>query len=452
MNTSFKNIFKASGAASLGQLLNILNQLALVPLYIKMWGPSQYGEWLILSAAPSVIAMAGDLGFGTVAANEMNIAVARNDRPYALKVFQNNWIVISTFSILFFIVAVIILHFTSVSNGLNIHQIPGNDAKIIIALFLFNLLIMQQNGLLLAALRCDGNYILGLTIGNISRIVELSALAILLVVYHAQPLAIVTTTVSVALVTCLVNRLLVRSKSPWIQYGTENFSLAIIKEQTPVALSFLSFPITQALSIQGAIILVGYLLGPAYVVILSTTRTFMNVIKQVVSVVNASIWPELTTAYGQDDLIKFQTIFVRAVQVILLVVVGFNVSMLLVGKPLYIFWTKGKLVVDNYFFYSFAIVTSISAIWNIFGMVQGATNRTKKYAFYNLCSIGILLVGIISMSKFLGLAGVLLAMFFSETFMLFFVIKNSLSILEIKSATDFFASFFKLRQKAVVLE
>lgn len=452
MNASFKNIFKASGAASLGQLLNILNQLALVPLYIKIWGPQLYGEWLILSAAPSVIAMAGDLGFGTVAANEMNIAVARQDKGYALRIFQNNWIVITSFSLIFFLGAGLVLSAVSVRDSLHIYQITNSDAKIIIALFLGNLLLMQQNGLLLAALRCDGNYVLGMVLGNISKIIELTLLAVLLLVYHAQPLTIVLAIVSVMLLTVIANRVVVFMRSPWIKYGTQEFSMPLIKEQTPIALSFLSFPITQALSIQGAIILVGYLLGPAYVVVLSTTRTFMNVIKQVVSVVNASIWPELTTAYGQDDLVKFQTIFVRAVQVILVVVLGFNLSIWLIGKPIYLFWTKHKLIFDNYFFYPFAFVTSMSAVWNIFGMVQGATNRTKKYALYNICSILILLTGIIFMSKFLGLTGVLLAMFFSESFMLFFVVRNSLSILEIKSFSTFFASFFKIRQRDVAFE
>jgi O-antigen/teichoic acid export membrane protein len=272
----------------------------------------------------------------------------------------------------------------------------------------------------------------------------------LLTVYHAPPLTLVLAIVFIGIFTLTVNKIIVKNKSPWIVYGFDNFSAQIIKEQTPIAISFLSFPITQALSIQGAIILVGYLLGPSYVVILSTTRTFMNVIKQVVSVANASIWPELTTAYGQDNILKFKTIFIRAVQIVVVIVIGFNLSVFLIGKPIYLFWTKNKLVFNNLFFYPFALTTSISAIWNIFGMVQGATNRTKKYAIYNLCSAAILLAGIIIMAKFLGLEGVLTAMFLSEVFMLYFVTKDSLDILQITSFTNFKLSFFKFNQKSTV--
>lgn len=452
MNSSFKSIFKTSGAASLGQLLNIANQLALVPIYIKVWGPHLYGEWLILSAAPSVIAMAGDLGFGTVAANEMSIAVAKNNSSYALKVFQNNWLVISIFSILFFLISSALLQFLPVNTLLNINQISISESRTILELFLINLLLMQQSNLLLGALRSEGNFVAGLTIGNISRVVELCLIAFFLTYYQAPPIVIALTLFATNILAAATNRLVLRLKSPWIQYGIKHYSPAIIKEQAPIALSYLSFPVTQAFSIQGAIILVGYLLGPTYVAIFSTTRTFMNTVKQAVNVVNYSVWPELTTAYGQQNLPKLQTIVVRAVQAVFLCIIAFNLSIWLVGKPIYLFWTKHKLAFDDSFFYCFAIVTSISALWNCFGVVQEATSQTKKFALYNLSSIIILLSGIAIMSKFLGLTGILLAMLLAEVFMLFCVTQNSLSILQFESITAFLRDFSKVKLRKLNVE
>jgi O-antigen/teichoic acid export membrane protein len=272
--------------------------------------------------------------------------------------------------------------------------------------------------------------------------------AVLLFAYHAAPLTLVITLTITGILTTFTNWVLVRTRSPWIKHGTRHFSMEIIKVQTPQALSFLSFPITQAFSIQGTVILVGYLLNPAAVVILTTTRTFMNVIKQVVAVVNSSIWPEMTTAFGRSDSAKFQNIFIRAVQAVVLIVFSFNLSIWLIGKPIYLFWTKHKLDFDNTFFYSFAVVTSISALWSIFGMVQNATNNTKKFAIYNLCSLVILLLGITFTSKVFGLQGVLATMFVSESFMLFFVMRTSLQILNVPSL----AGFFKLRQRNVAVE
>ena len=46
----------------LSQILNVLGQLALVPVFLWLWGNQLYGEWLTLSAAVTYLAM---LDFGT---------------------------------------------------------------------------------------------------------------------------------------------------------------------------------------------------------------------------------------------------------------------------------------------------------------------------------------------------------------------------------------------------
>ena len=445
MDNTFKKIFKASGASAFGQIINIVNQLILVPVYLKFWGPGLYGEWLILSAAPSVIAMAGDLGFGTVAANEMNLCVAKHNRLGALKAFQNTWIVITSFSIVFFAIVLAAVSFLPINDYLNVRTITEFDSKIILLLFIVNILVIQQNGLLLGALRSEGNYVIGMTIGNFSRIAELSLIILALAFLNANPVYIVCITLSVSILASIVYRLVLFKRSRWIHYGVRHFSLSMIKEQLPLAFSFLSFPITQAFSIQGAVIIVGSILGPAAVVIFSTTRTFMNVIKQVVSTINASIWPELTTAYGQENYDKFRKIFITSVQVLAVTLISFNVFVLLLGKPLFLFWTKNRIEVSDTFFYSFAMITSISAIWNLFGIVQGATNQAKKYAFYNLVSISILIGSVIVLSKMMGMNGILIAMLLSECFMLLFVIKDTLSILKYNSLTAFLRQFLTVR-------
>lgn len=445
MDTSFKRIFKASGAAAFGQGLNIVYQLLLVPIYIRSWGAPLYGEWLILSAAPSVIAMAGDLGFGVVAANEMNMNVARGNKPEALKVFQNSWIVITAFSLLFLTVAAGATLLLPIASSFNIALISEYHSKVILLVFILNILVIQQNGLLLAALRSEGNYVLGLNIGNIGKITELLSIIVLVVFFKVAPLFIAVAILSVSILAAVTYRVMLWKRSPWVEYGTANFDLATIKRQTPVALSFLSFPITQAFSIQGTVILVGYILGPSSVVILSTLRTFMNVIKQAVSIINASIIPELTTAYGLNDFEKLKKIFTRAIQAIILIIIMFNLCVLVIGKPLYLMWTKNHIHVSDSFFYTFAVITSISALWNLFGIVQGATNKAKKYALYNMISIAILISSILIFTRFMGLNGVLLAMMMSELFMLVFVTRDSLAILEVKSFPIFCGQLIKVR-------
>lgn len=66
----------AIGATSVGPVLTAAIQLVSVPVFLHFWGPKLYGEWLVLSAIPIYLGLT-DFGFGSVAATEMTMQVAR---------------------------------------------------------------------------------------------------------------------------------------------------------------------------------------------------------------------------------------------------------------------------------------------------------------------------------------------------------------------------------------
>ena len=76
-------IGRALGAGAFGQAVTVLVQLASIPLFLRYWGIERYGEWLILSAIPSYLALS-DLGFGSAAANEMTMAAGAGNRDRVL--------------------------------------------------------------------------------------------------------------------------------------------------------------------------------------------------------------------------------------------------------------------------------------------------------------------------------------------------------------------------------
>jgi len=76
-------ILKGIFASGFGQAVTILIQLTGLPIFLHFWGVEKYGEWLILSAIPAYLAMS-DFGFACVAANDMTMWVAKNQRDKAL--------------------------------------------------------------------------------------------------------------------------------------------------------------------------------------------------------------------------------------------------------------------------------------------------------------------------------------------------------------------------------
>jgi hypothetical protein len=81
----------------LGFLSNWLNKLAStiiqfvqIPVFLHFWSTPLYGEWMVVNSIPTYLSFS-NIGFGTVAGNEMTMMVAREDREGALRVFQSCW-------------------------------------------------------------------------------------------------------------------------------------------------------------------------------------------------------------------------------------------------------------------------------------------------------------------------------------------------------------------------
>src|ERR1700731_4562754 len=65
-------------------------QLVQVPVFLHFWSVPLYGEWMIVNSIPAYLSFS-NIGFGSVAGNEMTMLVARDDPAAALRVFQSCW-------------------------------------------------------------------------------------------------------------------------------------------------------------------------------------------------------------------------------------------------------------------------------------------------------------------------------------------------------------------------
>ena len=92
-------LLRGIAANGLGQAFAVIIQIVSVPVFIGFWGVDLYGEWLILSTIPAYLVMS-DIGFASVAANEMTMRVSEGHRSRALTVFQSTWLLISGISLL----------------------------------------------------------------------------------------------------------------------------------------------------------------------------------------------------------------------------------------------------------------------------------------------------------------------------------------------------------------
>lgn len=72
-----------------GIIVNLLNQIVLVPLFLIMWPIELYGDWIILSSFSVFFSMT-DLGFNSASMNYFSIKYAEGKYTACSKVIINN--------------------------------------------------------------------------------------------------------------------------------------------------------------------------------------------------------------------------------------------------------------------------------------------------------------------------------------------------------------------------
>ena len=198
MNNNLKyRLLHAIGATSIGPLSTAVIQFVGVPIFLHFWGPKAYGEWLVLSAMPIYLGLT-DFGFGSVAATEMTMLVARGEKSSALSVFQSTWLLTTVVSVAIGLCVALAVWTLPLERWVRVSTLSRIQVDgILCALCVYVLLDLQWT-LIVAGFRCDGNYTLGTLLGTVTRIAT-SVSSLVAVAFHASPLMVAIILVAVRL-------------------------------------------------------------------------------------------------------------------------------------------------------------------------------------------------------------------------------------------------------------
>jgi O-antigen/teichoic acid export membrane protein len=420
-------LIRGFGATALGPVITAFVQIVSVPIFLHFWGAKMYGEWLILSAIPSYLVLS-DLGFGNVAANDMTMRVAAGDRDGALETFQSTWALILIISVVVGLAVLGVIWFLPVAQWLNISSLSAIEVRSIFTLFLVEMLFVVQSSLINAGFRCDGNYAYGMFFTNMVRIAEFGV-TVSAVALGARPLKVVGILVVTRACGTLVMGWRMVRKSPWLRFGIANAQFISIRRLASPAFAFMAFPAGNALSVQGMVVMIGVVLGPLAVTAFSTMRTLTRFSFQIVTVIAATIWPELSAAYGAHQWSVARKLHRFACQASL----GFSVlsviGLLFFGQSIIHIWTHGRVAFDSTTFELLLLVIVANAFWYTSSVVPLAANRHEKLAlFYLFGSAGSLGLAYLFESHF-GLPGAALALLFFESVTGVYTLRRSLEIL-----------------------
>ncbi len=385
MNTSIKRIRASLGANVTSQALTIFIQLTSIPLFLSVWTPELYGYWLMLSALPAYIALA-DFGFLSVIINKMTMLVASNEYKRAEFLFRiaiKLCIIICTVTLIISMVLISIV---------DVGILSEYENKLTLFFLIAYAVIAMSSRLVDAVFRSEGDFAKGLQLLNGIRLFEWLLLFSFL--FYGK-------TFLWAAVGQLLGRVLGFSKAViYARYKYPKLKWTLVRgwggefrQLVRPAISFMSFPVANALSFQGMTLLVGIVFSPAFLTVFNTYRTLSRVVVQASNVVSKSIGPEISKKFGERDFHTLNLIQSKgrlATMALVFLACGF----LALGGEFFLgIWLKNKIEFNPVVFYSFLVVAFLNAVWQMEMVFLTSLNLHSGLSFvYLMASIIMLLL------------------------------------------------------------
>lgn len=403
-----RRVVAGMGANSFGMAINIGIQLASLPLFLHFWDIATYGTWLILSAIPTYLSMA-DVGMVTAAGNKMTMAIGNDDSLEANRVFQSAQMFMGIIcgALALLVVPLMLLA-----------PLPGvttMDQRVALAALSIGVLVSFLGGLSEAVFKSTQRYATGTMVGTLVRVGEwLGFMAGLATVGSFAAVAV--TGMAVRLVGTVVCMVLATRGQHGLSWGIHAADRAEIRSIFKPAVSFMAFPLANALSFQGITLLVGALFGPIAVALFNTYRTLARVAVQITAIFSHSLWPEFSRLFGQGAMATVNRLFLRssllsAAQSLLLSLILYFLSPWMLR-----IWTHGAIEFIPSLMVLMLLYAAVGGIWHIPRILLMATNQHISLAYWSILA-GMLSVGLAwLMGSELQLNGVGAAMLMSELF------------------------------------
>jgi O-antigen/teichoic acid export membrane protein len=380
LNSTLKRIYASLGANVTSQALTILIQLISIPLFLSIWSLEIYGQWLILSAIPTYFALA-DFGFLAVIINKMTIVSGAN-KPSNVNILFHTAIKLCFFVNIFALSLSLIT-----ANVIDTELLSSLENKSALVLLVWCSVVAMSSRLIDAVYRSQGEFATGLNILNSIRLIEW--LSLLGGFFYGQSFFWAALGQFLGrFIGLLIAIIYTRKRHSGITWGVMESSAKEMRDLLKPAISFMSFPIANAISFQGMTIFIGVIFGPAYLAIFNTYRTLSRVVVQCVNVVAKSVGPELSRKYGEQNYSAISVMHSRGRIITTLLAFVACTPLFFFGEEILEIWLNGQIPYSPLLFDGFLIVALLNAVWQMEMVYLTSLNKHMEIsAVYLLTSV-----------------------------------------------------------------
>lgn len=356
----------------------LLIQLASVPIFLGAWGKPLYGEWLILSAIPVYLSLS-DLGFAAAANGMASARLAMGDFEGARRACATAVFVSLSVSAL---IGAAILAFVLVAplhELFNLTLISEHDARATILLLAAMTFFGTCRVLLTIPYYADGRFPLAMNILTASRLADMASMLAATIILREPVIAAAAAAVSAA-ATAILFGVYTRRSTPWFSVTRLDLLRHDIRTMLVPSLTFLGLPVGRAVFAQAPVLIVGNLLGPSAVVILTATRTLASAIQLPLRTAIDMLRPEMSRLYAEGSTARLLALITQTTHTAVWAGSALAAVVLLFGDQILYMWTAGRVVSDWPILLMFLIVALFQTAANTWLCALLSTNRHSQFA------------------------------------------------------------------------
>lgn len=362
--------------------VNLLNQIVLVPFYIIYWGNDLYSDWIVISALTAFFGMS-DMGLNSVIQNRFSMKYANNELQECDSLLADNFMVVSIIGIICLLLGVGYVTIFDISQHMGLVTLSRLEGSIIFLMLLCQVFIQMFSGIENAIYRANHKTNIAVYYDQIAK------LSIVVITFTCLLFNVSLAVMSVLI--CMPNLLLLfvkhinARKLYSFRFSVKLLDKSLLCEVMRPSVMFLSFPLANAIVLQGLTLVINRYFKSDAVVLYNTTRTMCNFIKTFLNTIFFSVWPEFSIAYGEKNKEKMNALIRKAVKSSICIATFICVGLLLFGPFIYEIWTQGHVAFSYTLMISFIVEMMCNVLWNIKSVALVSTN--------NHTQLGLLFVG-----------------------------------------------------------
>jgi len=390
-----RRLLLGSGANGLGIVARLSEQLLLIPIFISSWSLELYGEWLLLSAIPVYLSQA-DFGFVSAGSNELAKRTKDGSSRSAIPFYSDYFSIFSTWSIVIFLVFVLICINIPLQSFFSFTEISQIDAQTILVVLIGDALLGQVSLTLHAGLRACRVLHLGLFLRAMATFLRIFITLVVVAGFEMEAVKLAYSFIIARVVLILFQYYFLKKHSfvPRVRLFQKP-----VERMWPVlalGLELILLPLSDALLLQGMVMTVGVALGPVAVVVFATHRTLARTTAQLLRLVFSPLRAETTLLQNKEDQAYLTKLVMSVTRLSFWMSIVITGPLLLLGSIIFEKWTNGAMTFQMPLFSLLIAGAMLEGIWRIAASIRLGNNKhrpiTLSYFVLSVMAIALTLV------------------------------------------------------------